>query len=247
MIDLKKSASNFQVSLKKSGVEKMPEMEMGVIMDVSYSFKDEHEDGLTNTLLTRFVPWGLTFDPDRKVDLFTFSNGSTPAHLVGSVDEGNYVDYIPRHVIGKVPGWGKGTAYAPVTKMVLQHFGWLPGGAVQSSVGFLGGLFGKKKTTVASAEKRRAIVFFVTDGVNEDPAEMKAVMADAETNKYEVFFVLVGVSNQNEPFHLLRELGARYNNAIFREIKDIKGFGRKSDDEINEFFLDPKLVAWLKK
>lgn len=244
-IDLTKSATNFTISLKKVGVEKMPELEMAVAMDVSGSFDDEHRDGVTNDLVTRLVPWGLTFDPDRKVDFFTYSTRDN-VQLVGSVDESNYQNYIKNKVIGKVKGYGLGTGYAPVTRLILQHFGWLPG--LAQSSGFLGGLFGKKKE--GQAEKRRAIVFFITDGDNNDhgdPEAMMRVMGDADNNGYEVFFVFVGVSNQNVSFQMLKTLNTKFKNAAFREINDIKGFVAKSDAEINDFFLDSKLVSWLKK
>lgn len=243
MFDLSKSATNFRVSLEKKGVEKMPELEMAVIMDVSGSFDDEHRDGVTNDLLTRLIPWGMTFDPDKKVDLFTFASGQGAAHLVGSVDEKNYVGYIPKNVIGKVPGYNTGTDYAYVITRALAHFGWVPG--VKKAAGLLGGLFGKKEQT--QSEKRRAIVFFVTDGDNNDTAATLSVMADADRNGHEVFFVFVGVSNQSVSFSTLKQIEATCGNASFVKITDIKGFVAKSDNEVNEFFLNSKLVSWLKK
>jgi hypothetical protein len=245
--DLSKSEKNFSISLKKVGVEKMPELEMGIAMDVSGSFDDEHKDGVTNALVTRLAPWGFTFDPDRKIDMATFSSRDNIQLVDPPVDEKNYGDYIKRFVINKVKGYNGGTGYAPVTRLFLQHFGWLPG-LTASAGGFLGGLFGKKKAV--SAEKRRAIVFFITDGDNNDSGDTPAmlqVMADAEANNYEVFFVFVGVSNQNVSFDTLKLIDRNHKNAAFHEIKDIKGFVAKSDEEINEFFLKSKLVAWLKK
>ncbi len=245
--DLSKSEKNFTFSLKKKGIEKLPPLEMAFAMDVSQSFDDEHRDGVTNELVMRLSPWGFTFDPDRKIDMATFSSGSN-IHLVEpAIDEHNYVNYIKKFVIGKVKGYGLGTGYAPVTRLLLQHFGWLPG-LVAPAGGILNTLFGRKKDVIVG--KRRAIVFFITDGDNNDSGDDKAmmdVMGDADTNNYEVFFVFVGVSNQNVSFQTLKTLNAKFNNAAFREIRDIKGFVAKSDDEINEFFLDSKLVAWLKK
>jgi hypothetical protein len=245
--DLSKSEKNFTISLKKVGVDKMPALEMGFAMDVSGSFDDEHRDGITNALVTRLSPWGFTFDPDRKIDMATFSSGNNIQFVDPPIDEKNYDNYIKRFVIDKVKGYSGGTGYAPVTRLFLQHFGWMPGLTAPIG-GFLNGLFGKKKPV--SVEKRRAIVFFITDGDNNDTGDTPAmmdIMGDAEANNYEVFFVFVGVSNQNVSFATLKLIDRNHKNAAFHKITDIKGFVAKSDEAINEFFLDSKLVAWLKK
>ncbi len=238
-INLQKSAENFKISLEKKGVEKMPEMEMAVIMDVSGSFEDEHEDGITNNLLTRLVPWGMSFDPDKKVDLFTFSSGPSSAYLVGSVDEKNYVGYIPKNVIKKVPGYNGGTHYSYVLEKAFKHFGW----GAEEKKGFLGKLFGGGE----AIEKRRAILFFVTDGEASDNTRAEAVIKKAETENYEVFVVFVGVSNQSVDFSFLNGLTRVHKNVSFHEIRDIRGFVDKGDSEINDFFLQDKLVKWLKR
>lgn len=249
-INLEKSAQNFRISLEKRGIVKMPEMEMGVLLDVSGSFDDEHRDGLTNDLLTRLVPWGMTFDPDKKVDLFTFSNGAHSAYLVGSVDERNYANYIPKHVIDKVPGYKGGTHYSHVIRKALQHFGWIAGGEKPKSGGFFGKLFGgKQKEETGSSEPRRAILFFITDGSiqKEDAAATSAVVAQADNEGYEVFIVMIGASNQQVDFSFPKTLDRNHRNVSFHTITDIKGFTRMSDDQINDFFLSDKLTAWLKK
>lgn len=249
MVDLKKSAETFRVSLAKRGVEKMPALEMAAALDVSGSFEDEHDDGLTGDFLTRIVPWGITFDPDGKIDVFTFSDGAASAHYVGAIEAGNYRNYVRDNIIRKVPGYGGGTDYAHVLKLILAHFGWtdLPG-APQKAVrpGFFARLFGSSAVQVAeNSAPRRSIVFFVTDGANDDPAETIAVIGDAERSGYETFFVFVGISNQKVSFTLLNQLASKHGNAIFRKIEDIGKFNTLSDEALNEFFLDDKLTAWL--
>lgn len=247
MVDLKKSADTFRVSLAKKGVTKMPDLEVATALDVSGSFRDEHEDGLTNVFLTRIVPWGMTFDPDKKIDVFTFSDGVKNAYYVGAIEPGNYQDFVRKNIIDIVPGWRGGTDYAPVLKLILAHFGWikLPSPVTPSKQGFFGWLFGKKPTADAPVVPKRSIVFFVTDGANDDPDAATAVIADAEKNGYETFFVFVGISNQKVSFTLLKNLAARHGNAIFRNIEDIAAFNDLSDEALNDFFLDDKLTAWL--
>jgi hypothetical protein len=248
-INLEKSAQNFRISLEKRGIAKMPEMEMGVLLDVSGSFDDEHRDGLTNDLLTRLIPWGMTFDPDKKADLFTFSSGEHSAYLVGSVDERNYTNYIPNNVIGKVPGYNGGTHYSHVIRKALQHFGWIAGGDTAKSSGFLGKLFGGKKAETGPSEARRAILFFITDGAiqTEDKTATSAIVQQADKQGYEVFIVMIGASNQQVDFSFPANLDRNHRNVAFHTITDIKGFTRMSDDQINDFFLSDKLTTWLKK
>jgi hypothetical protein len=248
-INLEKSAQNLRISLEKRGISKMPEMEMGVLLDVSGSFDDEHRGGLTNDLLTRLIPWGMTFDPDKKADLFTFSNGAGSAYLVGSVDERNYANFIPKHVIDKVPGYNGGTHYSHVIRKALQHFGWIAGGETAKSGGFLSKLFGGKKEEAGSSEPRRAILFFITDGSiqPEDKASTSAIVAQADKEGHEVFIVMIGASNQQVDFSFPTTLERNHSNVSFHTITDIKGFTRMSDDQINDFFLSTKLTAWLKK
>jgi hypothetical protein len=252
MVNLAKSAETFRVSLEKKGILKMPELEVCSAIDVSGSFIGEHRAGLTSTFLTRIVPWGITFDPDGKIDVFTFSNGRASAHYVGAIDASNYVAYVGENIVEKVPGWGGATDYSHVLRMILSHFGWgkqdeAP--APTKRPGFFARLFGGAKRAAveqASGEaQRRAIVFFVTDGVGDDPAETTKVIGEAEREGYETFFVLVGMSNSTREFPLLKSLAADHGNVIFRKIEDISAFNKMSDESLNEFFLDDKLTAWL--
>jgi hypothetical protein len=242
------------VSLEKKGIMKMPELEVCSAIDVSGSFLGEHRAGLTSTFLTRIVPWGITFDPDGKIDVFTFSNGPASAHYLGFIDASNYVDYVGENIVDKVPGWGGATDYAYVLQMILSHFGWgtrrEEAPAQERKPGFFSRLFGGA-TSIKAAQPntedapRRAIVFFVTDGVGDDPAETKKVIAEAEREGYETFFVLVGMSNSTREFPLLKSLASDHGNVIFRKIEDIAAFNSMSDEKLNEFFLDDKLTAWL--
>lgn len=254
MVNLAKSAETFRVSLEKKGILKMPELEVCSAVDVSGSFLGEHRAGLTSTFLTRIVPWGITFDPDGKIDVFTFSNGRASAHYVGYMDASNYVDYVGKNIVDRVPGWGGATDYAHVLRMILSHFGW---GKEREDVraqakkpGFFARLFGGAKPVAGQQDDeapRRAIVFFVTDGVGDDPEATTQVIGEAEREGCETFFVLVGMSNQTREFPLLKNLAAKHGNVIFRKIEDIAAFNAMSDERLNEFFLDDKLTAWLSR
>jgi hypothetical protein len=252
MVNLEKSAESFKVSLAKKGIIKMPELEVVAAIDVSGSFLGEHRAGLTGNFMTRIVPWGMTFDPDKKLDVFTFSDGPRHAYYVGAIEQSNYENFVEAEIVDNVPGWGGGTDYSYVLRMILGHFGWVAAQAPCSpnrKPGFLARIFGgvKNQDSASTEAPRRAIVFFVTDGQSDDPNETRKVIGDAERAGYETFFVMVGMSKQQRDFPLLRSLANSHGNVIFRKIDNIRDFNKMSDDDLNEFFLDDKLTAWLSR
>ncbi len=241
-LNLQKSSASLRLSLEKKGVLAMPRLDMACALDVSGSFQDEHADGITTALLGRLAPWGLTFDPDRKIDVLTFSNGPRSAHRVGALDESNYQDYVRQHVYEKVPGWNGGTDYSYVLERALQEFGWIEN--PQKKAGFLGRLFGQKDAP--PAQKKRSLILFITDGDNNDKDRTREVLRASEGRRDEVYFLFLGVANGGGRFGFLESIGDEFGNTGFKEISDIRGFVGKSDEEINEFLLDDELIGWLK-
>lgn len=242
-LNLEKSRASLQLCLQKAGIVTPPRMDMGVLLDVSGSFQDEHEDGTTNKLLARLVPWGLTFDPDGQLDLTTFSNGQRNVVRVGSVTADNYSDFVRRQVIGKVAGWNGGTDYSYGLEDFLRLFGWLDNG--ERSPGLLGKLFGAKP--VAAVAGRRSLVTVITDGENSDQARTRQVLRDAQARGDQVYVLFLGVSNQGESFPFLEEIGEEFSNTGLVVIPDIRAFVQMSDDELNQILLLDELIAWLKR
>lgn len=241
-LNLQKSKASLTLSLQKAGILTMPVVDMGVIMDVSGSFQDEHEDGTTNDLLTRLAPWGLSFDPDKKIDVFTFSNGEASAHLVGSLNENNYQGYVQKNIIDKVPGYNGATDYSFVLERALKEFGWIPTEAKKA--GFFGRMIGKKDEEAKT--KKRSLVTMITDGDNNDKDRTRKILRESQARKDEVYFLFLGVANGGGRFSFLEEIGDEFGNTGFKEIKNVRDFITKSDEEINSFLLDDELVNWLK-
>lgn len=241
-LNLQKSKAALTLSLEKSGIYKMPVVDMGVIMDVSGSFHDEHNDGITTDLLTRLAPWGLSFDPDKKIDVFTFSNGAASAHLVGSLNESNYQGYVKKNIIDKVPGYKGATDYSYVLERALKEFGWIP--SEVKKAGFFGRMLGVKDE--GPKTKKRSLITFVTDGDNNDKERTRKVLRESQSRKDEVYFLFLGVANGGGEFEFLNVIGDEFGNTGFKKIKDVRNFVNKSDEEINSFLLDDELVNWLK-
>jgi hypothetical protein len=239
-LNLEKSKASLQLCLQKAGVSQLPQLELAFILDVSGSFVDEHKEGITNDLLTRLVPWGLSFDPDKKLDVITFSNGPASVHSVGSVNESNYEGYVAREIIDKVPGWCGATDYSYALEEALRAFGWMAG----KQPGLFGRLMGKKAETKA---RKRSLVIFVTDGDNADHARTMEVLKASEERKDEIYFLFIGISNQGSKFPFLDKIGDAFHNTGYISIKNLRAFVKQTDDEINARLLTTELTQWLQR
>ncbi|KVP39660.1 VWA domain-containing protein [Burkholderia ubonensis] len=242
-LNLEKSKQALVLSLEKAGI-KVPNLDVGFGMDVSGSFEDEHEDGTTELLLTRLVPWGLTFDPDRKLDVFTFSNGPASVQDVGPIDERNYEGFVRRQIIG-CKGYNGGTAYSHVIEAFLKHFGWVD---TVKKAGFFGSLMGKKDEVV-SGEKKPSLVIIATDGDNNESGDKERtmrVLRESEARKDQVYFLFLGISNQGSTFPFLETLGDKFSNTGFVAIPDLRKFNALSDDALNEHLIGDELLDWFK-
>ena len=247
-LDLNKSAQSLTLSLAKAGVNTPPSAEVAFDLDVSGSFHDEHCDGLTQDLLMRLVPWGMVFDPDQKLDVFTFSSSPESAHYAGEITPVTADGFIKRSIIQKVPGYGCGTDYSFVLAKSLEHFGWANGSpAAPPKRSFFG--FGSSKAAAPAAPlaKKRSIVIFVTDGDNTDKRETEQVLAESEARGDGVYFLFIGISNGGGSFPFLKKIGDRFSNTGLVVINDLKRFNAQSDEELNGQLIGGELVTWLKQ
>jgi hypothetical protein len=237
-LNLTKGEQSLKLCLQKSGVVTPPSVDVAFVLDVSGSFDDEHREGVTDALLTRLVPWGMTFDPDGKLDVFTFSSGRRSVAQVGSVSPANYDGFVRREILGRVPGYGGGTDYSYALEEVLKSFGW------SEPPGFLGRLFGGGEP---QPRRRRGLVLFVTDGENADHARTMQVLADSQQRGDAVYFLFIGISNQGGDFPFLRQIGDRFQNTGLTVINDLRRFTAQDDDALNSGLLQQELVDWLKR
>ena len=242
-LNLDKSTKALKLSLEKKGIS-APALDVAIAMDVSGSFEDEHEDGTTELLLTRLVPWGLTFDPDRKLDVFTFSNGAGSVQNDGPMDAGNYQGFVRSRVIG-VPGYNGGTGYSHVIEAFLRHFGWID--TVVKKSGFFGSLLGRKDEVV-SGEKKPSLVIIGTDGDNNEPGDKERtmrVLRESEARRDQVYFLFLGISNQGSTFTFLETLGDKFGNTGFVPIPNLRKFNALDDEALNAYLIKDELRDWL--
>lgn len=242
-LNLEKSAQALKLNLEKAGI-KVPNLDVGFAMDVSGSFDDEHKDGTTELLLTRMVPWGLTFDPDRKLDVFTFSNGGESVQDVGPIDERNYQGFVRRRIID-VKGYNGGTAYSHVLERFLEHFGWKD---VVKKAGLVGRLLGKKDEII-KGERKPSLVIVATDGDNNEQGDKERtmrVLRESEARKDQVYFLFLGISNQGSKFPFLETIGDKFSNTGFVAIPDLRKFNAMDDDALNDYLIGDELLDWFK-
>lgn len=243
-LNLEKSKNALILNLQKAGILTPPVLEVGFGMDVSGSFEDEHRAGITDKLLTRLVPWGLVFDPDRKLDVFTFSDGSDHVQQVASVDESNYQDFVQKYIIAKVIGWNGATTYSHIVERMLSNFGWA--GDVVKKAGLFGRMMGKKDTLVAGA-KKRSLVIIATDGDNSDHQRTREALRASQARGDQVYFLFLGICNNGSRFPFLESIGDEFDNTGFVKIDNLRKFIEMSDEEINEMLITDELVQWFAK
>ena len=238
-LNLEKSSETLKLCLQKAGLHTPPEVEVCFNMDVSGSFEREHKLGYTNALMNRMVPWGMVFDPDKKLDLFTFSDGNSHAYYVGEVTSDNCQDYIANNVCDKVPGWNCGTDFSYVLKKNLEQFGW----EGKKEQGFFSRLFGKKDTRTP----RKSLILHITDGEASDIPKTTQVLRDIEENGYKVYVIFFGIGTNPSGSKDIRNLADRFDNVSCFICDDIRGFITMTDEQINEALISDKLINYLKK
>ena len=249
-LNLQKASTALKLNLEKKGIIVPPAIDIGFLMDVSGSFDDEHRSGLTNAIMARIAPWGLVFDPDKKMDVITYSNSARNVEHVGEVNEYNYSNFVEKKIIDQVVGYNGGTDYSYAIKKALELFGWIEVASEQKEEkqGFFKKLFGGSKPAQATeaTQKRPAVIFNLTDGENFDKKETEQLINESNSRGDKVFFVFIGASNQSPDFSFLQKLATKYSNFEFHRVTDLNKFINLSDDELNEIFVTPKYLAWLK-
>lgn len=212
MVDLEKKAPPQLVSLAKTAKVVLEKRKLdqhvaavGLCMDISGSMQHLFTGGVVQGIIERVMGLGLNFDDNGAIDVFAFG---LEGHNLGefkATDFGGAADRIL-----KATGLEAGTRYAPVIRLVLNHYGFKTGG-------LLSGLFGGAKP---APRKDPVYMLFVTDGENSDQAEAKKAIIDA--SKHPVFFQFIGIGAAG--FKFLRELdtmeGRFIDNANFFEVRD---------------------------
>jgi len=260
---LEQSATRVRLSLTKSGVAANLQMQVAFVLDVSQSFVKAHTEGTTNQLLVRCVPWAMVFDPNKVLDVFTYSDGRDNVSHVGVTTPHDCEGYIERNIIGNVRGWDGGTDYSYAIERSLQHFGWLPKEKVAAvplqkpKKSIWKRIFGSNDdednqmadVPLPVSEKEKAFIIFITDGEANpsDRERTRDVLRASQERGDKVYFLLIGYSQDRQEFKFLRELADEFSNTGLLIIQNPDEFVEKTDEELNQAMILPELVQWLKQ
>lgn len=252
-LDLSKSAKTFRLMLDKAGVKPDVIAELIILMDVSSSFEHEHEEGTTSTLIKRLVPVSIVLDPDKMIDVISFSNGPENVTYVGTVTENDCDDFVIDYIIDAVPGWNGGTTYSYAVEEALKRFGWLEcdHDHAEGWSRFWNRLTGNQPSPHRH-ERKRSIIFLVTDGENDpgdrwgDKQRTWQLLEESESRGDDLYVLFIGAC-EHQDFEWVQKVAARFSNTGIVMATDPEQFVELPDEQLLAKLLVPELVEWLKK
>lgn len=223
-LSLSKRSENFALSLSKKSITKITAC-VGAAFDVSGSMHDEYAAGLMTEFCARLMPLGLKFDDNGEIDNWAFDTG---VHVLGTITESNYEDYVDKNVRRLVGG---GTSFAPLLQSVYDHY--FVGRTETTEITVKKGLFGfgsKTETSTiqheAAAGGKPVYLIIQTDGENNDKRNTEQLLAKLE--KTSIYIQFVGIGNDTT-FQFIKDMGDQFSNVGFFHVPNLKTI---SDEEL---------------
>lgn len=255
-ISLVKRQETLVISLKKKKIAQIV-LRVASALDISGSMQSLYRNGTVSDFVGKLLPFGMQFDDNQQIDMWAFNNYSQE---LPPATADVYDDYVGK-CMGRVSING-GTSYAPVMQSIYdEYFGGVKMKTITREVvetqevaakGFMAKLTGKKETVEVKrtiteqvpddsqvVDTTPAMVFFQTDGENNDQAAVRAVL---DRNKGKpIYWFMVGVGS--ESFRFLKELAKDYNNVDFIGIDDLN----LSDEALYDKLLSQEFGEWVEK
>ena len=255
-ISLVKRQETLVISLKKKKIAQIV-LRVASALDISGSMQGLYRNGTVSEFVGKLLPFGMQFDDNQQIDMWAFNNYSQ--ELPPAVAD-VYDDYVGK-CMTRVSING-GTSYAPVMQAIYdEYFGGVPMKIVTREVtekhevpakGMMAKLTGKKEIVevtrtiteevpddTKAVDTTPAMVFFQTDGENNDQAAVRAVL---DSNKGKpIYWFMVGVGR--ESFRFLKELAKEYDNVDFIGIDDLS----LSDEDLYDKLLSQEFGEWVEK
>lgn len=255
-ISLVKRQEQLVISLKKKKIAQIV-LRVASALDISGSMSGLYRNGTVSDFVGKLLPFGMQFDDNQQIDMWAFNNYSQELPPATADVYDDYVGKCMRNIT--ING---GTSYAPAMQQIYdEYFGGVPMKVVTREVteqhevpakGLMAKLTGKKETVEVTrtiteevpddskaVDTTPAMVFFQTDGENNDPAAVRAVL---NRNKGKpIYWFMVGVGR--ERFTFLRELAREYDNVDFIGIDDLN----LSDEALYDKLLSQEFGQWVEK
>lgn len=231
--DINKATEKAKFTLAKKGVPDV-RCQVAIMMDISGSTGGLYRAGLMQSAFQVALPVANVVDLNKEMDVYTFADGSSIRHIDEPATLANFSDYVQRQIVAR--GIGGGTSYAPVLEQALRDFGFYA-----KKGGFFGG--GREQLTARSSKGDPVLVYFMTDGENDDKDATTALfqaMADAKSAFY-VNFVGIG---RGTDFAFIKKLADRFPNVGFAAAADVEKFA--GSDDVYEQLIPTEFTEWLK-
>ncbi|MNJ90409.1 hypothetical protein D3C87_80050 [compost metagenome] len=240
LIDLNKKVVKIVKDMGLNGQK----AKVAVAIDISGSMENSFYSGEVQEATNRTLALAMNFDDNGAIDVFTFN---TSGRYIGEVSEQNFYQFVDQKISRSIGG---GTRYAPVMKMILDHYG-IDASAppvINKEKGLFGKMFGKKAAAEPVVEKIETLdepiyVIFITDGENPDHEDTKKLLINS--SNHGVFWKFVGIGNEN--FEFLKELDGLkerlIDNANFIEVNNLASI----DEERLYKLLLKEFPEWLKE
>lgn len=243
MFDLSKATEQVKFVLEKNNLSNV-RAQVAVNLDVSGSAESLFKQGLMQQAFQRIMPIALQFDLNGEVDVFTFADGNSIAHVEPAATVKNYSNYVKKNILenNKVPKWG-GTDYAPVLQKNLEAFEFYVTETTTTKKGWFGGSQTSSTTTLKDKSKSGdpVVVYFFTDGANSDKSRTTALLQEMQDKGTQMYVHFIGIGNAN--FSYIEQLGDKFDNTGFLSIGNIANV---DENTIYEQLIPNELVEWFK-
>lgn len=238
-ITLEKQSEKVKIQLSKHNVREKIVLRVGSCLDKSgsaepfYKSTNKKPDSDMETLIGRLLAVADNFDDNGEIDSWIFSDDVIEMPPANASNYGSYVKDVIMG--GKYKNWWQGTSYAPAINEITDFY--FPN-TVTKVKGFFGSIFGGKKEETTSKDIP-ALVFFVTDGANNDQAEAeKAIIAGQDKD---IYWMMVGIGNPAY-FSFIKEMADKYPNVGFVNFNNLD----MDDEDLYDAILDGELAKWIK-
>lgn len=218
-ISLRKEAA--KVVLTKRQLPIPPAADVALAIDISGSMSHLYNSGVVQEVVERCLALALNFDPDKKLDVWTFTSKHD---YVGSCYESHIDGYVEREIVNnnKISKWG-GTNYTPVLEDVSKHF--------FGSGGFFG-MFKKKRATPV-------FLMFITDGDNQDRTAFVKLAHELRDRNIYIQLLCLG----DDYFDTAQAVADSEPNVGFGQVEDVR---KMTDEQMMEQLITDEFVQWIK-
>lgn len=236
-LSVEKKVKAVSLAIEKTGITYIPPCKVGMALDVSYSAKWMFENGMMQTAFNQLLGAAVKLDDDGQLDAWVFDDSKAKITTANAED---YDTFIKAKLLKSgAKMWG-GTHYAPVINEIVGEF--FLGKPAQAAVkpSMFGGLFAKKVAPAPAASNDPAVVFFLTDGDNQDQSQAEAALAACANKPIYIFMVGVGTATT---FPWIQKMADKYDHVGFIAIRDLN----ISDEAMYAALFTEEFAAYAKK